>query len=482
MSIRLRLTLLYSAILALTLVAFSTFLYVAQSHLSFDSIKTSLVRQSDAFASGPRRFPALPGGARPTGGAPPGVEVFAGALPDGTLLGRWTQTRGLEGAVNGRTLDLSDTTLPLSERGLETVQHGLGWFETAQVDDQPLLIYSRSYARDDGTIEILQMAYPIAEPEQSLRTLRLILVIGCSVVTLAAFAIGWVLSGTALRPIHRITQTARSIGAERNFSHRVPHTGPADEVGELALTLNDMLAQLETAYRQLEGALDSQRRFVADASHELRTPLTTVRGNIELLRRELPVDAKERADILADTTDEVERLIRLVNQLLVLARADAGQVLRPERLPVKPLLEDVYRQAKLLAPRTAILCDAPQGAMVLGDRDALKQVLLILVDNALVHTSPGAEVAIGADVVDGRVAIRVRDTGPGIPPGVLPHIFERFYRGEVSRSGGGAGLGLSIAKDLVEAQDGTIAVESQIGQGSIFTITLPLAPAELSPA
>ena len=157
-----------------------------------------------------------------------------------------------------------------------------------------------------------------------------------------------------------------------------------------------MLAELESAYRQLEDALDSQRRFVADASHELRTPLTTVRGNIELLRREPPIAAEERAEVLADTTEEVDRLIRLVNQLLVLARADAGQALRRDPIPVQPLIEDVCRQARLLAPRTEIQCEAPADVLVQGDRDALKQVLLILVDNALVHTPAGTPVALTA--------------------------------------------------------------------------------------
>ena len=135
------------------------------------------------------------------------------------------------------------------------------------------------------------MAFPIAQPQQSLNALRLVLVVGSSLAILAAFALGWVLAGTALRPIQRITQTAQAIGAERNFGRRVEHKGPADEVGQLAVTFNAMLAELESGYRQLEDALYSQRRFVADASHELRTPLTTVRGNIELLRREPPIDA-----------------------------------------------------------------------------------------------------------------------------------------------------------------------------------------------
>jgi signal transduction histidine kinase len=473
MSIRLRLTLLYSAILALTLITFSTILYVTQSRATYDSIKANLMRQADGL-SGPRRFPG-PANQPPAEGAPPGGPPPGGNLRGDALPGRWTQTRSLDGTVLSRTLDLGDTSLPLSPKGLSAVQNGTGWFETAQVEDQPVLIYSQPSTAQDGTVEIVQVAFPIAQPEQSLRTLRTILVIGCSLVIMAAFAIGWALAGTVLRPIHRITLTAQAIGAEHDLRRRVQHSGPNDEVGQLAITFNAMLAELESAYRQLEQTLDSQRRFVADASHELRTPLTTIRGNIELLRREPPIDAKERADVLADTKDEVDRLIRLVHELLVLARADAGQALHREPLPVKPLLEDVCRQFRLLAPQRTILCESLPDAQVLGDRDTLKQVFLILLDNAIMHTSPGATVGMTAVVAEGRVAISVRDNGAGIAPDVLPHIFERFYRSQVSRSGIGTGLGLSIAKELVEAQEGTISVESKIGQGSVFTVTLPQA-------
>ena len=468
MSIRLRLTLLYSAILALTLIVFSTFLYVTQSRATYDSIKASLVRQADG-TSNPRRFPGPPP-QLPGEGPPPESNPFSGALP-----GRWTQTRSLDGTVLSRTFDLGDVTLPLSLKGLSTVQSGTGWFETAQAEEQPVLIYSQPFTAQDGSTQIVQVAFPITQPEQYLLALRTILVIGCGFVIVLAFAAGWVLSGMVLRPIHRITRTAQAIGAERDFGRRVQHTGPTDEVGQLAITFNTMLAELESAYRQLEQSLDSQRRFVADASHELRTPLTTVRGNIELLRREPPLDAQEWAEVLADTKDEVERLIRLVHQLLVLARVDAGQSLQSAPLPIKPLLEDVCRQSRLLAPQRTILCESVPDVLVLGDRDALKQVFLILLDNALAHTSLGAAIGMTVVAAEGRVVISVRDTGVGIAPDALPHIFERFYRGQVSRSGRGTGLGLSIAKELVEAQEGTIMVESRVGQGSVFTVTLPQA-------
>ncbi len=458
MSIRLRLTLLYIGILALTLIAFSVGLYVIQSQATLETTKSTLARQAQEIANGLRRF-------TPRGDAPMSA----------TMPGRWTQIRSLDGTVLRRTGDLGDTTLPLSEAGLRAAQTGAPWVEEAVVDDDPLLIYSQPINLPDRVPEIVQLAAPIAEREQMLSTLRVILIAGDTLVILAAFAIGWVLAGAALQPIHRITQTAQAIGAERDFRRRVQHVGPNDEVGQLAAMFNAMLTELELAYRQVEQALDTQRRFVADASHELRTPLTTLRGNIELLRNELPMDAKERADVLADTKEEIERLIRLVNQLLVLARVDAGRVLRREPVPLKSLIEDVCRQAKLLAPRRAITADAVDDVMVVADRDALKQVLLILLDNARVHTPTSAAIQVTTALADQRVAIKIRDTGPGIAPHLLPHIFERFYRGDVSRSGDGTGLGLSIAKELIQAQNGSIVVESQIGQGSEFTVTLPQA-------
>jgi two-component system OmpR family sensor kinase len=460
MSIRLRLTLLYIAILALTLIAFSVGLYVIQSQATLEATKAALARQVQEMANGVRRFTPRPDSAVST-----------------TMPGRWTQIRSLDGTVLRRTADLGDTTLPLSEAGLRAVQAETPWVEEAQVDDDLLLIYSQAISAPERATEIIQVAAPITEREQMLNTLGAILIGGDTLVILAAFAIGWVLAGAALQPIHRITQTAQAIGAERDFRHRVQHIGPNDEVGQLATTFNTMLTELESAYRQVEQALEAQRRFAADASHELRTPLTTIRGNIELLRQDVPMDEKERADVLADTKEEVARLIRLVNQLLMLARADARRTLRREPLPLKPLIEDVCRQTKLLAPRRTITAETGGAVMVLADRDALKQVLLILLDNALVHTPTGATISVTTALSAPRVAIQIRDTGPGIAPNLLPHIFERFYRGDASRSGGGAGLGLSIAKELIEAQDGTIAVESQIGQGSVFTVTLPQAAA-----
>ena len=458
MSIRLRLTLLYSAILAITLIAFSTILYLIQAQVSLDAVKSTLARQAENYISVERRVPRRPD-----------ETPFTPTLP-----GRWTQIRNADGSVSARTADLADVTLPLSATGLSAAQRGSIWVELAWLEDEPLLIYTRPVLNQERVARIIQVASPVGEREQSLQTFRLILGVASVLTSLIAFVIGWVLAGMALRPIHQITHTAQAIGAERNLSRRVPHTGPNDEIGQLTTTFNGMLTELESAYRQVEQALHAQRRFVADASHELRTPLTTIRGNVELLRREPPIDAKEQADVLADTKDEAERLIRLVNQLLVLARADVGRPLRREPVPLAPLLADVCRQARLLAPQRPLVCDALPAVSVLGDRDALKQVFLILLDNALTHTPPWATVSLAVACAEAHIAIQIRDTGPGIPPDLLPHIFERFFRGDPSRSGGGAGLGLSIAKELVQAHAGTLTVASEMGKGSVFTVSLPL--------
>lgn len=187
-------------------------------------------------------------------------------------------------------------------------------------------------------------------------------------------------------------------------------------------------------------------------------------------------------DFGGDDNEEVDRLIRLVNQLLVLARADAGQMLRSDPIPVRSLIDDACRQAKVLSPHPQLLCEAPVEVdgpvLVQGDRDALKQVLLILVDNALVHTPVRTPVVLRAAATDTGIVFQVSDSGPGIDPEALPHIFECFYRGQDSRTGRNAGLGLAIARELVEAQGGAIMVQSQPGQGAVFTVTLDPAPAD----
>jgi signal transduction histidine kinase len=234
-----------------------------------------------------------------------------------------------------------------------------------------------------------------------------------------------------------------------------------------------MLSQLQDAFSKMAHALQVQRDFVADVSHELRTPLTTVRGNLALLQRRPPVPRTEQEDILRDLAGESDRLIRLVTDLLTLARADAGRKLDCEPIEVKPLVDDACRQACLLEPSADIECASPDGLIAMADQDALKQVMLILLDNAVNHADQPICVRVGQR--DHQVTISVQDSGPGMAPDLCERIFDRFYRGDASRSTPGFGLGLSIARALVEAQGGAIEVESQVGEGSTFTVTIPQA-------
>ncbi len=459
MSIRLRLTLLYSAILALTLIAFSVALYFTASRVTLGAVEQTLADEAKRLiASKDFQLDHI------------SYRAYRVADPQ-----TYIQTVRADGDVADRTANLGEYVLPLSDKGWQTCKKGEAWTEIAPTENGRLLIYSKPVWAEGQVNGVVQMARSLVEYDQSLENLRNILAGGSLVATLTTFGLGWVLAGAALRPINRITQTAQAIGTERDFDRRVNYSGPDDEVGRLTTTFNAMLTELQSAYRQVEQALHAQRRFVADASHELRTPLTTIRGNLGLLEREPAISPEDRLAAINDTVEECDRLIRLINNLLVLARADSGFVLRIEAVDLKPFVDDVCRQTKLLASERTIRCDNAFEAAALADRDALKQVLLILLDNALKYTPPQGTITIATAVTEGQVTIQVRDTGPGIPSSTLPHIFERFYRVETARTSPGAGLGLAIAKELVEAQGGTLSVESQAGRGSQFTVTLPRA-------
>ncbi len=467
MSIRLRLTLLYSAILALALVLFGAMLYAIQAQTTLREYRDRLAGAGRFIAELEHRSAFPP----PVPGFRPPRERFPGQP--------YWQLLDSEGNVLQADPNLEGVTLPLSDAGRQAVAGGQAWMEINRVGSERFLIYSLPVTTAAGTGGVAQIAVSLAERDRYLRGLARILTTGGAIAVLLAFGIGWVVAGFSLRPIHRITQTAQAIGAERDFSRRVEHHGPHDEIGQLATTFNDMLAQLQDAYLQVEQALQAQKRFAADASHELRTPLTTIRGNLGLLQREPPIRREEQQDVLNDMVEETERLMRLVDNLLALARADAGLSLHLEPVALDDLLNEVHRQSRLLAPRRTVTCRTENTLLAQADRDALKQVLLALLDNAIRHTTEAGKIDITAREAGKMVAIHVRDDGPGIPPEELPYIFDRFYRGDPARAGQGAGLGLAIARELTEAQGGTIHVESESGQGSVFTITLPAAKSPL---
>jgi signal transduction histidine kinase len=239
----------------------------------------------------------------------------------------------------------------------------------------------------------------------------------------------------------------------------------------LAETFNQMLSSLQEAD-------NAQKRFVADASHELRAPLAAIQGNLELLRRYPHMPAAEREKTLQMAEREAMRLSRLVNDLLTLARSDAGLPLREALVDLKAVAQEALTEARYLLKGQRLETQALEEVWVLGNGDHLKQLVLILLDNAIKYTPEGGTVRLALQAQRGQACLSVRDTGIGIPPEDLPHIFERFYRADPARSRnkGGSGLGLSIARWIVERHKGEVEVNSQMGQGTTVVVRLPLQP------
>jgi signal transduction histidine kinase len=320
---------------------------------------------------------------------------------------------------------------------------------------------------EDGseTIVYLQVARLLDSYESFNRFLIIALFIGLAAVTASLF-LAVLLTPSSFKPLEDIAAVARQITNADDLSRRVPDTGRTDEIGVLARAFNQSLERLERVFQ-------TQQRLLADVSHELRTPLTAIRGNVDLMRRMGGADPES----LAIIQEEVERMTRLVDDLLLLARADAGGLpLERKSVELDTIFLEVYRQVSLLEKSVEVSIEDVDQACVLGDADRLKQLLLNLVDNAVKYTPPGGHVTLSLSKVNGWASIHIADTGVGIPPEDLPYIFDRFYRVDKARNRGqgGSGLGLSIAKWIAKVHGGDIEVISQVGQGTTFTVILPL--------
>jgi two-component system OmpR family sensor kinase len=317
-----------------------------------------------------------------------------------------------------------------------------------------------------GSTEYLSTAMPLARLDASIRSFGRLMLAMALVGSAAAFLVGWIVAGRATRPIAVLTETAGAIARSREFSRRVPVDPARDELGRLAITVNEMLSSLEQAYA-------TQQRFIADASHELRAPLTLIQANLELAQRP-GMAPDDRVTAVGEAYAETSRLSRLVADLLALARADAGMPIRRERVELDHLLMEVLGEARRLAGEHRLALDQLEPSIVSGDPDRLRQLLVILVDNALKYTPAGGRIALRLAREGDIAIIAVSDTGVGIPAEHLPHVFERFYRADPGRSRdpGGTGLGLSIARWVVEQHGGSIELTSRPGEGTTATVRL----------
>jgi two-component system, OmpR family, sensor kinase len=338
--------------------------------------------------------------------------------------------------------------------------------------DGPVRALTTPLVLDGGQVGTVVVAVSRAEERATLTGLLWGIGWASALGLLFATVVGVLTVRRTLRPLRRMSGEVEAIQRTGDLARRVGAEGPDDEVGRLATAFDAMLARLEEAFA-------SQRRFLSDASHELRTPLQVARGQLELLEERLR-DADGRRS-LALATEELERMRRIVDDLLLLARLDEGMPLRREPVEVELVVREALLRGMLLARRQHQVEIEPD-LYAEADPDRLLQVLTNLVTNAVRHGGEDAGIAIRGRRSDDVVEIAVSDTGPGIPSEELPHVFDRLYRGHAARTGAppGAGLGLSIAASLTRAMGGDISVRSEPGLGSTFTVRLPAPPRSLA--
>ena len=455
MSIRTRLTVWYTAVLAIFIVALGIIVYAVLAFNLTAGLDRTLSDTANQVIGSARVRPFLD------------IQVIT--LPELDVFGSnvYIEVLDREGTIARQSANLQRFARILDQVGLRSVENSpRPVTRNVRAGSAHLRVLTVPLMVKDQPVGYLQVGTVREQVDAALGLLFVVLVVSGSGAIVAAAIVGRLMAGRALRPIDTITQTALAISRADDLDKRIPQVGPQDEVGRLAKTFNVMLDRLEGLFR-------AQQRFVADISHELRTPLTTIRGNVDLMRRMKSMDEESLNAIQAES----DRMTRMVGDLLLLVQADAGQTVRREHVELDTLLLEVYRQMRPIAEGIELSIGEEDQVSVMGDTDRLKQLLLNLVDNACKYTPKGGRVILGLRRAEGWAVLTVTDTGIGIPAQDLPHIFERFYRVDKARSraAGGAGLGLSIVQWIVQAHGGKIGVQSEPDKGTTFTIHLPLA-------
>jgi two-component system, OmpR family, sensor kinase len=322
---------------------------------------------------------------------------------------------------------------------------------------------------------VIQYAQRLSTVQATANRVKVFLAFGVLGGGLLALLAGLATARRAMEPIAELTVAAREVERSRDPAVRIPRPDAEDEVAELARTLESMLAALGEARAETEATLVRQREFVADASHELRTPLTSVLANLELLAEYTEGEPHEAA---ASALRSSRRMRRLVADLLLLARADAGRVSAHEPVDVSSVVTEAAAELEPVAGGHEISVSAPPGMVIDGARDELHRLILNLMENALRHTDPGTAVEAQVERRDGYVVLAVEDDGPGIPDELREKVFERFFRGSSDR-GGSSGLGLSIVRAVTESHHGTVGLEPPLdGRGARFVVRFPLDRAQ----
>ena len=477
-SLRFKLTVWYVVILGILLISFSTFLYVTLSKSLHRGVDNKLQALAGLIAS-ESGSPSSQFGFRD-------LDQMLAASLKLRPVGKFIQVLDESGRIGQRSDNLRNVQLPVTLRALINASRGRTTLETVRsLGNPPLRMITFPVLENTHMMRVVQVASSLEDVEDALKTLLIILIITVPSALMLASLGGQFLANKALKPVDQVTQTARTITSQ-NLNQRIPPPKVHDEIARLIDTFNDMISRLDKSFNQI-------KQFSTDASHELKTPLTILRGEVEVaLRKER--NSSEYEQVLRSNLEEINRMSRIVEDLLLLTRTDMGEIpLNRDHVNLTKILRQVVDQLSILAQTKnleMVTSNHDEEVHIFADALRLRQLFLNLIENSIKYTEPGGSIRIilerdheqlfsaAGTEQNASVRIVVMDTGIGIAKEDQERIFDRFFRVDKARSRdqGGSGLGLSICKWIVEAHQGQISVESDLGKGSRFVVRLPLPP------
>jgi len=462
-SIRSRLTAWYVTLLAIILILFSVLLNYFLAKRLHESVDNSLTVSATVVAtSATMRL----------GNSPlPGLnQLFEQFMNQGNL-NKFYRIYDGSGNVGSRSKNISASQFPLSQGAYADALEGKNSYETFTVGgQQPIRVITMPILLEGKLINLVQVGTSLEAVQETLRNLKIFLFTAVPSVLILAALFARFMARRALKPISRIIDTAREIGQGQELSKRIPVLKIKDELGQLALTFNEMMNRLENSFAQM-------RQFSSDASHELRTPLTVLKGQNELIlsKQRKP---EEYQEVISSNLEEINYMSKVLEDLFVLSKSDENQVnLDYKPVDLRALVEEVCKHAEILAEEKniKIIIAFLEPIEIKGDEVRLRQMVWNVLQNGIKYTQQGGELKISLQNEGDFALLTIQDTGIGIPEEDLPLIFNRFYRVDKARTRdeGGSGLGLSICRQIAEAHKGKIEVESKLGVGTRFKIRLP---------
>ena len=384
--------------------------------------------------------------------------------------GKFIQIMDRSGRIGAKMSDIETQTLPTSFSTLERATQGEIVYETIETATPRIRMITLPIVENKKVTSIVQVGTSLEDFDETMKRLLIILLIGIPSSIGAAIAVGYYMAKKALKPVDQIRRAAVKISSS-NLDERIEIGRRKDELSRLAHTFNEMIARLKDAFQRCN-------QFSIDVSHELKTPLTILKGETEVALRK-PRENPVYQTLLTSNLEEINQMARIIDDLLLLAKADTGEThLNVDEIDLKDLILEVYSDMSILAEKKNIELTVGElhETRLPGDELKLRRMLWNVVENGIKYTQPGGKVDISSGLENGSVRINVRDTGVGISDKDLKYVFDRFYRADGSRNReSGSGLGLSISKWIAEAHKGTIEVESQASSGTVFSIKLPLA-------